>query len=435
MNYTSSEELYLKAQNYAPAGVHSPVRAFRAVGGSPLFFKKGIGPTLEDVDNNQYVDFCMCWGALILGHAHPSVVKGLQEQVSNGTHYGTPTPLDVELSSYILSKLPFYDKLRFVNSGTEAVMTAVRLARGFTKRNKIVKIDGSYHGHSDSLLVSAGSGLMTQGEATSQGVPAGTIQDTITIPYQDSVALKKCFQQYGNEIAALILEPIMANSGLFEPSHTWIQECREITKQYGALLIFDEVITGFRIHPQGAAGYFQITPDIGTYGKIIGGGLPVGAVCGKNEIMNTLAPLGGVYQAGTLSGNPLCMRAGLETLKALFENKTYEKIEQQTGPYLDQKIADLQKQSKIPFYYKRIGSIFWICPGLQTAPQTYHDISPHVTSIFKEVYHHLLNFGVYFSPSVYEVSFLSLAHQKEHLDVLISALTKAFRSSRIGVVS
>jgi glutamate-1-semialdehyde 2,1-aminomutase len=417
-----SQELYLKSQNFAPAGVHSPVRAFRAVGGYPIFFKKGSGPTLEDVDGNHYVDFCMSWGALILGHANPNVVRGIQKQVENGTHFGTPTALDVELSSYILEKLPFYDKIRFVNSGTEAVMTAVRLARGVTGKDKIIKVDGSYHGHVDSLLVSAGSGLLTQGEASSKGVTEGTVKDTITIPYQNVEALEKCFAEYKDQIAALILEPVMANSGLFAPTKEWMKACRDITTKHNALLIFDEVITGFRIHPQGAVGYYGITPDIGTYGKIIGGGLPVGAVCAKNEIMNQIAPLGGVYQAGTLSGNPLCMIAGLETLKTAFDNDVYDYTENHIGKYLDEKITALQKTSVLPFYYKRVGSIFWLCPGLKTEPKSYHDITAEVIQAFKEIYHLLLKKGVYLSPSVYEVAFLSLSHKKEHIDHLVNAL-------------
>ncbi len=422
MSLNNSQTLYNDSQKLAPAGVHSPVRAFRAVGGSPIFFKKGSGSQLTDVDGNNYVDFCMSWGALLLGHAHPTVVKGLQEQVQNGTHFGTPTPLDVELSTYILSKLPFYDKIRFVNSGTEAVMTAIRLARGVTGRDKIVKIDGSYHGHADNLLVNAGSGLMTQGEASSKGVPEGCIKDTITIPSNDINAIKETFKTYKDQIAALIVEPVMANSGLFIPTKEWIQACRDITKDNGALLIFDEVITGFRIHPQGAAGYFGIEPDIGTYGKIIGGGLPVGAVCAKDHIMNHIAPLGGVYQAGTLSGNPLCMIAGIKTMQTAFDNDVYSYIESDLGPYLDQKIKEVQSQSKTPLHYKRIGSIFWLAPGLTQEPMTYKDISKDTIQAFKEIYHSLLEKGIYLSPSVYEVAFLSLSHTKKDVDQLAAAL-------------
>lgn len=422
MSLDNSQSLYDKSQKLAPAGVHSPVRAFRAVGGTPIFFKKGSGSKITDVDGNNYVDFCMSWGALLLGHANPNVVKGLQEQVQNGTHFGTPTPLDVELSTYILSKLPFYDKIRFVNSGTEAVMTAIRLARGVTGRDKIVKIDGAYHGHADSLLVNAGSGLMTQGEASSKGVPEGCIKDTITIPSNDINAIKEVFSAYKDQIAAIIVEPVMANSGLFIPTKEWMQACRDLSKQNGALLIFDEVITGFRIHPQGAVGYFGIEPDIGTYGKIIGGGLPVGAICAKNAIMDQIAPLGGIYQAGTLSGNPLCMIAGIKTMQTAFDNDVYSYIENDLGKYMDEKIAAFKKNSKMPLHYKRIGSIFWLAPGLTKEPMSYKDITKETVQAFKEIYHLLLGKGIYLSPSVYEVGFLSLSHKREDVDQLISAL-------------
>ena len=422
MSLEKSQSLYSDSQKLAPAGVHSPVRAFKSVGGTPIFFKKGSGPKLTDVDGNNYVDFCMSWGALILGHANPNVVKGIQEQVQNGTHFGTPTALDVELSTYILSKLPFYDKIRFVNSGTEAVMTAIRLARGVTKRDKIVKIDGAYHGHADNLLVNAGSGLMTQGVASSAGVPEGCIKDTITVPSNDINAIKEVFNTYKDQIACLIIEPVMANSGLFIPTKEWMKACRDITKQNGSLLIFDEVITGFRIHPQGAVGYFGVEPDIGTYGKIIGGGLPVGAICAKNEIMNHIAPLGSVYQAGTLSGNPLCMIAGLKTMQTAFDNDVYSYIEDDLGKYLDEKIASLKQNSKMPLHYKRIGSIFWLAPGLDKEPTNYKDITKETVQAYKEIYHVLLGKGVYLSPSVYEVGFLSLSHKKEDVDALVNAL-------------
>lgn len=427
MNLEKSSQLYNESKKFAPAGVHSPVRAFKSVGGTPLFFEKGQGAYLTDVDGNKYVDFCMSWGALILGHAHTSVVEGIKNQVAKGTHFGTPTALDVELASLILSKLPFYQKMRFVNSGTEAVMTAIRLARGATGRSKIIKIDGAYHGHVDSLLVSGGSGLMTFGQASSQGVTQGTVQDTIIIPYNDKEALLEVFALYPNEIAGVILEPIMANSGLFVPEKDWIHYCRDITKKYGALLIFDEVITGFRVGAYGAAGYYDVTPDIGTYGKIIGGGLPVGAICASEELMNYIAPNGGVYQAGTLSGNPLCMISGIKTVSALFEENVYDYIDKKIGPYLDQKIQELKQVSNYPFHYQRVGSVFWLCPMAEQAPKSYHDISIQTVEFFKGLYHHLLSKGVYFSPSVYEVSFLSSKHTEKEIDTLIEGL-KSYRA-------
>ncbi len=421
MSLTNSQNLYEKSQKYAPAGVHSPVRAFKSVGGSPIFFKRGNGSKLIDVDGNEYVDFCMSWGALLLGHANQEVVKGVQEQVQNGTHFGTPTELDVELSELILSKLKIFDKIRFVNSGTEAVMTAIRLARGATGREKFVKIDGSYHGHSDSLLVNAGSGLMTQGQASSKGVPKGTVNDTITIPSNNIEALQEVFKTYKDQIAAVIVEPIMANSGLFTPTKEWMKSCRELTKENNALLIFDEVITGFRVGPTGAIGYFDVEPDIATYGKIIGGGLPVGAICAKDEIMNHIAPLGGVYQAGTLSGNPLCMISGIKTLKEAFSKDVYSYIENELGPYLDEKM----KSSSLPIHYTRIGSIFWMAPDMPEEPKSYHDISKSTVEAYKNSYHKLLEKGIYLSPSVYEVAFLSLAHTKQDIDKLVNALKES----------
>jgi glutamate-1-semialdehyde 2,1-aminomutase len=422
MEISKSKSLYEKSSQYVPAGVHSPVRAFRSVGGSPIFFDRGEGANLYDVDNNKYLDFCMSWGALLIGHAHPNVTKALQERIHKGTHFGTPTELDVELSQLILKQLPFYDKIRFVNSGTEAVMTAVRLARGYTGKNKIVKVDGSYHGHVDSLLVSAGSGLMTQGEASSLGVTPGTIQDTITIGCNSYKDVDEVFIKYKDQIAAIIIEPIMANAGLFTPDKKWIRYLREKTQENKSLLIFDEVITGFRVGLQGAVGFFDVKPDIGTYGKIIGGGLPVGAVCASNEIMNYLAPIGKVYQAGTLSGNPLCMAAGIATMTTAIQSNVYSYVENELGPYLDAKISELKATTKNPFYYKRVGAIFWICPNISKDPQNYHDITSDQIEAYKKVFHKLISQGIYLAPSVYEVSFLSLAHKKDDIDLFVNAL-------------
>ncbi len=423
METTLSEKLYETAVQLAPAGVHSPVRAFKAVGGSPLFFKKGVGAQLTDVDGNIYVDFCMCWGALALGHASPDVIGPMERQLQNGTHFGTPTEKDVELAQLILSALTPFDQIRFVNSGTEAVMTAIRLARGYTGRNKIVKIDGCYHGHMDPLLVSAGSGLMTQGISSSKGVTAGAIQDTLVVKYDSKESMLEAFNKHGNDIAAVIIEPILANSGLFEPSNDYMQFLRKITEDHGTLLIYDEVITGFRIGWGGAKAKFNIVPDIGTYGKIIGGGLPVGAVCAMKKIMDALAPVGGVYQAGTLSGNPLCMTAGAATLTALQKSKFYEKIENDLGPYLDKKIQNIKTNA--PLYYKRVGSIFWLCPGQKGAPKDPDSISKEASEIFKSIYRKILAAGIYLSPSVYEVSFLSAAHNRKDIDKLAEALAKA----------
>lgn len=424
MELTRSIELYERAKKLVPAGVHSPVRAFRSVGGTPIFFVRGEKARLFDVDGNSYLDFCMSWGALALGHAYPTVVEAIQRQASLGTHYGTPTPHDVDLAELILSALKPYDEVRFVNSGTEAVMTSIRLARGVTGREKIVKIDGAYHGHVDSLLVAAGSGLVTSGISDSAGVTKGMINDTLVIPPGQPEALEKVFAEYPNQIAAVIVEPVMANNGLFEYDQSYLQLLRKITKQNGALLIFDEVITGFRVAWGGAAQYYNIEPDIGTYGKIIGGGMPVGAVAAKREIMETLAPLGKVYQAGTLSGNPLAMVAGLAQLKAMSQNQFYERVET-LGRYLDQKVQELQASRKDrPFAYRRVAGIFWFCLGTEVAPRWPQQIPSTAKGLYAEAFHQLLRKGVYTAPSAYEVGFISMAHTEADIDLLIKAMSE-----------
>lgn len=424
-NLKKSKLLYERAKKVAPAGVHSPVRAFRAVGGTPIFFEKGQGANLWDVDGNKYIDFCMSWGALSIGHAHPNVVAAIQKQAERGTHYGTPTPHDVELAELVLSAIGPYEKIRFVSSGTEAVMTAVRLARGYTGRKKIVKVEGSYHGHMDALLVSAGSGLVTNGVTFSAGVTPGIIADTLVIPYNSQEALKEVFQTHGDDIAAIIVEPIMANNGLFEFDKEWFQLCRDITHAHKSLLIFDEVITGFRVAWGGAKSLYKMEPDIGTYGKILGGGMPVGAVAARAEIMDALAPNGKVYQAGTLSGNPIAMVAGIANLRTMKEINYYEKVAE-LGIYLDQKIKQLQNESlRIPLFYRRIEGIFWLCPGTTSAPASPEHIGDAIRNAFKETYHKILSQGVYISPSVFEVGFISSAHTKQDLDALVGALRTA----------
>lgn len=422
MDLTKSIELFERAKKQSPAGVHSPVRAFRSVGGTPIFFKKGNGAFLTDVDNNRYLDFCMSWGALALGHADPAVVEAVQTQASLGTHYGTPTAHDVDLAELILSALAPFEEIRFVNSGTEAVMTALRLARGVTGRDKIVKIDGAYHGHVDSLLVAAGSGLVTQGVSDSAGVPKGMIDDTLVIPPGSKEALDKVFSENGPKIAALIVEPVMANNGLFELGKDYLQYCRDITRKNGALLIFDEVITGFRIHWGGAKAYYDITPDIGTYGKIIGGGLPVGAIAASRAVMENLAPCGSVYQAGTLSGNPLAMVAGLATLKGIQHRDYYNHVKR-VGRYLDSKVEELKKaRPEKPFGYRRVESLIWFCFGSEALPQWPSKIPATAKSLYAETFHGLLKSGVYLAPSAYEVGFLSAAHSEKEIDLFIGTL-------------
>lgn len=421
METSKSKKLYEKAQQLSPAGVHSPVRAFKSVGGTPIFFNRGKGSKLYDVDGNEYVDYCMCWGALALGHAYPAVVEAVQTQAALGTHYGTPTPLDVELSELILSALTPYEEIRFVNSGTEAVMTALRLARGVTGRDKIVKLDGAYHGHSDSLLVAAGSGLVTEGVLDSAGVTKGAAQDTLVIAPGNTKALDKVFAEQGSSIAAIILEPVMANNGLFELGKDYLQYCRDISKKHGALLIFDEVITGFRLAWGGAKAYYNIQPDIGTYGKIMGGGLPVGAIAASKAIMEHLAPIGKVYQAGTLSGNPIAMAAGIANLKGIQKTNYYEHVKK-IGAYFDLKVQELQK--KKPFGFRRVESLFWFSFGSAQAPGWPSEISSQAKPLYAEVFHSALKQGVYLAPSAYEVGFISAAHTEEDIDKLISVIEK-----------
>ncbi len=424
MELSTSQRFYERAQKLSPAGVHSPVRAFKSVGGTPIFFERGLGSKIYDVDENEYVDYCMSWGALALGHAYPAVVEAIQTQAALGTHYGTPTPHDVELAEIILSALHPFEELRFVSSGTEAVMTALRLARGVTGRDKIVKIDGAYHGHVDSLLVAAGSGLVTQGLSDSAGVTKGSVNDTLVIPPGRTEALDHVFAEHGKEIAAIIVEPVMANNGLFELGKEYLQYCRDISKKHGALLIFDEVITGFRLAWGGAKAYYGIFPDIGTYGKIIGGGMPVGAIAGSKFVMEHLAPIGKVYQAGTLSGNPIAMVAGIANLRGLQKTNFYETT-RELGLYMDEKIARIQKNAgRKPFGFRRIESLFWFSFGSSQMPTTSQEILPHAKPLYAEIFHGALDRGVYLAPSAYEVGFLSSSHTKSDIDKLVSVIEK-----------
>jgi glutamate-1-semialdehyde 2,1-aminomutase len=421
MNLEKSQSWFERSKKVAPGGVHSPVRAFLSVGGNPIFFQKGEGAKLFDEDGNSYTDYCMSWGALALGHAHPKVIPAIQAQVSMGTHYGTPTKLDVQLAEMALEYIKPFEKIRFVNSGTEAVMTAIRLARGITKKDKIVKIDGAYHGHVDSLLVSAGSGLVTQGESSSQGVTKALVQDTLVVPYNNIEALEVAFKEYGDNIAAIILEPILANSGLFEFDPKYFKRCRELCDANSSLLIFDEVITGFRVHPGGSMQKYGMKPDIATYGKILGGGMPMGAIASYAKYLDVLAPLGKVYQAGTLSGNPVTMTAGITGLKVMKEDSFFEYTEKM-GRVLDTELEKVKKTARVPFAYRRIGSIFWIVPGVTEIPKGPNDIPKVAAETYRKIYHQLLEKGVYLSPSVYEVAFISLAHTEEDMKFLAKSI-------------
>lgn len=419
-----SAELYEKAKNYFPGGVNSPVRAFKSVYGSPLFIERGDKAYLWDADGNKFIDFCCSWGPLILGHNHEAVREAVQAQLGKGLSFGAPTRLENELAELILSNNRYIDKIRFVSSGTEAVMSAIRLARGYTKRDKIIKFEGCYHGHSDSLLVKAGSGLVTFGETSSAGVPKSFADETIVLALNDKEALEKAFSDFSDQIAAVIIEGIPANNGLLIQDKEYIDFLREITKANGALLIFDEVITGFRLGFEGAARYYDIKPDIITYGKIIGGGMPVGAYGASHEIMGHISPDGGVYQAGTLSGNPIAMTAGIAALRILAQPDFYTTLEKTTQDFVA-KIRAYVAEQGLEVKIFTVGSIFWFAFTNQEKVQRADQIDPSSMEKYKRMHRALLNRGVYFGPSGYEVGFISAAHTQQDLDHTLSALKES----------
>ena len=416
-----SVELYAKAKTYFPGGVNSPVRAFKSVYGTPLFIKKGDGCTIWDADDNQFIDFCCSWGPLILGHNHANVKAKVIEVMQNGMSFGAPTALENELAELILSNNKFIEKLRFVSSGTEAVMSAIRLARGYTKRDKILKFEGCYHGHSDSLLVKAGSGLVTFGETSSAGVPKSFAEETIVVALNDIDALQKAFADFKDQIAAVIIEPIPANNGLLLQTPEYLKNLRDICTQNGTLLIFDEVISGFRIGFEGAAGYYSIQPDIITYGKIIGGGLPVGCYGSSAEIMGHISPDGGVYQAGTLSGNPVAMAAGIAQLSELLKPGFYDELKSKTDDFVSS-IEQYAAEKNYGFKIFSIGSIFWIAFTGQEAIRKAEEIDPASMDKFKVLHRELINRGVYMGPSGYEVGFISAAHTQTDLETAKKAI-------------
>lgn len=410
----TSEQLFEKAKTYFPGGVNSPVRAFKSVQGAPLFIKKGDGCRIWDEDNNEFIDFCCSWGPLILGHNHPAIYSKVVETLQNGTSFGAPTKLENELAELILSRNPYIDKIRFVSSGTEAVMSALRLARGYTGRKKVLKFEGCYHGHTDFLLVKAGSGLVTFGESSSAGVPAEFANETLVLPLNDIAALRKCFAEFGNEIACAIIEPIPANNGLLLQEKTFLLELRRICSEYNTLLFFDEVISGFRVGFNGAAELLDITPDIITYGKIIGGGLPVGAYGAKAEIMAQVSPDGPVYQAGTLSGNPVAMAAGIAQLTECATPGFYEALEAKTIKFVTT-INTFAQSKNYDFELVTIGSIFWISFDGKRSIHRADEINPDMSK-FSSLHWSLLNHGIYIGPSGYEVGFISQAHSEEVLE-------------------
>ena len=395
--------------------MNSPVRAFRSVGSTPLFIERGKGAHIWDADGNEYIDFCCSWGPLILGHANPKVVDAIKQTVEKGSSFGAPTELENKLAELILSNNKFIEKIRFVSSGTEAVMSAIRLARGFTKRNKILKFEGCYHGHSDSLLVKAGSGLVTFGNTSSAGVPEAFVNETIVCPLNNKEAVKEAFSKFKNEIACIIIEPIPANNGLLLQDKDYLQFLRDICTENKSLLIFDEVISGFRIGFTGAAGHYNIKPDIITYGKIIGGGLPVGAYGASTEIMSHISPDGDVYQAGTLSGNPVAMAAGIAQLTECLNPGFYASLERKTQFFIEQiQNSEFRIQnSQVKIF--SIGSIFWMAFTKKEKIQSAEKIDADSMKHFRKIYHELLERGVYLGPSGYEVGFVSEAHTVEDL--------------------
>ncbi|MDF1836261.1 MAG: glutamate-1-semialdehyde 2,1-aminomutase [Planctomycetota bacterium] len=420
-----SHDLFERAQAVIPGGVSSPVRAFGAVGGEPPVIVRGAGSSLFDADGREYLDFVCSWGPLILGHSHLSVQKAVAEQLTLGTTFGAPCEGEVLLAEEI-QKLTGVESLRFVSSGTEATMSAIRLARGVTGRDKLVKFSGCYHGHADHLLVSAGSGLATFGEASSAGVPKAFTECTLVLPLDDEAALESLFAEHGSEIAVVIIEPIPANNGLLLQRPAFLKRLRELTLENGTLLIFDEVISGFRVGQGGAWELYGIEPDLVTYGKIVGGGLPVGAFGGKREYMDHLAPLGPVYQAGTLSGNPLAMAAGLATLNTLQKEKGWEKLES-LGQYLEERLTPILESHDAKLV--RQGSLFWMSLQSGDAPRSAEGIEASAADRYRHIFHSLLEQGIALAPSAYEVGFLSIAHGEADVDRLAEGLQKALRGA------
>jgi glutamate-1-semialdehyde 2,1-aminomutase len=421
-----STELYRRACELIPAGVSSPVRAFKAVGGTPRFVARGEGARIIDEDGASYLDYCMSFGPLILGHAHPEVVDAVTGAAKEGLTFGAPSRREIALAERMVAAYPALERVRFVSSGTEAVMSAVRLARGFTGRDLVVKFDGCYHGHADHLLVAAGSGLLTFASPSSAGVPKAFAEKTLVLPLDDEEALETVFRERGGEIAAVVIEPVPANAGLLVQRDEFLERVREVTAQYGALLIFDEVITGFRLGMAGAAGDFGITPDLATFGKIIGGGMPVGAFGGRKDVMERIAPLGDVYQAGTLSGNPVAMAAGETTLRILERDRIHEKIELR-GERLEAGLRRALSTSRVPGCVVRKASLFWILLQAGPPPRRVDSIRKEAAIRFAPLHAALLGRGIYLAPSAYEVGFLSAAHTDEDVDASVASFEEALR--------
>ncbi len=425
MNTDKSKAFYEKAVALMPGGVNSPVRAFKAVGGSPLFIQKAKGSKIYDVDGNEYIDYVLSWGPMIAGHSYPSVVKALKKAVDNGTSFGAPTPLEIELAQMVIKIYPSIEKIRMVNSGTEAAMSAIRAARGFTKRDRIIKFEGCYHGHADGLLVKAGSGATTFGVPDSPGVPKSYAKNTITLPLNDIKAFKDLIQKEWKSIACVIIEPVVGNIGCVLPGEGFLETLRKETKKYGIVLIFDEVMTGFRVSYGGAQAYYGIKPDMTCLGKVIGGGLPVGAYGGKKEIMSMIAPEGPVYQAGTLSGNPLAMTAGIETLKILSKKDAYKKLEN-TMRHLEKGMKDAAKRAGVKTRFYRAGTMF--CTYItDTDVVDYKTAKTADVEKFSRFFRGMLNRGINLAPSQFEAGFISIAHTKADIENTVRAAYEALK--------
>lgn len=425
---SKSEQLFEAAQKHIPGGVNSPVRAFKGVGGTPVFFDHAKGAYAYDADGNKYIDYVGSWGPMILGHNAEVVIDALKLQMEKGLSFGAPTAVEIEMAAEVCKLVPSMDMVRMVNSGTEATMSAIRLARGFTGRDKIVKFEGCYHGHADSLLVKAGSGMLTLGVPTSPGVPASVAEHTLTLNYNDLDSVRECFAKYGDQIACVIIEPVAGNMNCIPSEKSFLQGLRELCTVHGSVLIFDEVMSGFRAALGGAQAHYGITPDMTCLGKIIGGGLPVGAFGGKREIMEHLAPLGPVYQAGTLSGNPLAMAAGLAMLKAIQAPGFHDQL----SARVEQLLAGLQAAAdkhSVPFTYNKVGAMFGIFFTELKEVKTFRDVADHCdTDRFNKFFHGMLQEGLYLAPSAFEAAFMSIAHSEEDIAATIAAADKVMAS-------
>lgn len=424
MKTTKSAARFRSAVSVIPGGVNSPVRAFRSVGGTPLFIKKAKGALLEDIDGNRLVDYVLSWGPMILGHAHPDVLKAVIQAVKQGTSFGAPCEAEVELAKLIVQTVPSIEQVRLVNSGTEAVMSAIRLARGYTRRDTILKFEGCYHGHADHLLVKAGSGVATLGIPDSPGVPESFARHTLTAPYNNIEETERLIHKHASDLAAIIVEPVAGNMGVVLPHDEFLPWLRMITKKYEIVLIFDEVMTGFRVHPGGAQARLKIQPDLTCLGKIIGGGLPIGAYGGRKDIMNNIAPAGPVYQAGTLSGNPVAVAAGLETLRQIKKPGVYRELEQKSRQ-LAEGLAEAATRSRVPYYQTRMGSM--VGGFFTEGPVTdYESAKKSDTARYGKFFHGMLERGVYFAPSQFEAAFVSTAHSPSQLRKTIEAAREVF---------